>query len=306
MKVQRVHLRIPASTSNLGPGFDCIGLALALYNEFQFERLPRTEVEIILGGEGAESLPADPSNRAYQAFLFTCRAIGIEPPGVRILQHNHIPLARGLGGSGTAVLAGVIAALLFSGEDPAPQRVLDLAFALEQHPDNITPSLVGGLTISHVADGHVYYVKIDPPAGIVGVVLIPEQGMDTALARAVLPQSYTREDVIFSIRGASMLVAALATGQMEHLALAMQDRLHQPQRTALIPAMPAVFEAALAAGALGVALSGAGSGIFALADEEAAQRVATAMEERAEQLGWPARARILVLEHSGTRIVQAV
>jgi homoserine kinase len=299
---RRVALRAPASTSNLGPGFDSIGLAVQLYNEFLFERI-ESGLEIIIEGEGAGAIEQGLDNRTYRSFRAASQALGAETPAVRITQHNAIPLARGLGGSGTAVLAGVIAAFLFAGVEPQTERVLDLAFTIETHPDNLNPSLVGGLTVSTVADGHVAYVKIIPPARLTTVTLIPDRGLETGLARQVVPQQFSRDDMIFNIRGSGMIMAALASDQLEHLALAMRDRLHQPYRIPLLPGMNEIFEAALNAGSPGVALSGAGSGIFAFAYAHNAEAVGEAMKAAAARFRIDAYALHLPIDNQGMQIL---
>lgn len=304
-KVRRLELRVPASTSNLGPGFDVIGMALGLYNEFIFERLEgkaERKPEIIIEGEGADILMRGES-RTYQALARASAQLGAEPPPVRIIQHNAIPLARGLGGSGTAVLAGIVAAFLFAGRDVDRSSVLDLALSMEGHPDNVTPQTVGGLTVSRASNGHVVYLKFAPPAHLRAVVCIPDRPLDTGLARQVLPTHYSREDVVFNIGGAAMTVAALATGNLEHLPLAMQDRLHQPYRAPLLPGMMEMIEAALAAGSPGAALSGAGSGIFAFAYAHNERAIGAAMERAAAQAGMKAYSLYLPINQDGLQIV---
>jgi len=194
----RVELQVPASTSNLGPGFDAVGLALNLYNEFLFERCDAA-LEIDIEGEGKTILERGLENRTYRAFQAASENLGNKVSGLRIVQHNAIPLARGLGGSGTAVLAGTIAAFLFAGVEPETSRILDQSFTIETHPDNITPSLVGGLTVSTLDDGHVHYIRVIPPSNLTAVMLIPEHGINTAEARKVVPQHFSREDTIFNI-----------------------------------------------------------------------------------------------------------
>jgi homoserine kinase len=299
---ERVELRVPASTSNLGPGFDAIGLAVSLQNEFLFERLG-TGFEIVIEGEGKSVLERGPDNRAYRAIRAASESLGNRVSGLRIVQHNAIPLARGLGGSGTAVLAGTIAALLFAGVEPEPSRVLDQAFTIETHPDNITPSLVGGLTVSIIDGGHVNYLKITPPSNLTTVILIPDRGLDTDEARKVVPQQLSREDIIFNIRGAGIITAALATGQLDHLALAMRDRLHQPYRSRLMPGMTDIFQAALNAGSPGVALSGAGSGIFAFAYLHNEKAIGEAMKATAARFGMKAYNLYLPIDITGVKIV---
>jgi homoserine kinase len=298
----RVELRVPASTSNLGPGFDAIGLAVSLYNEFLFERIG-SGVEIVIEGEGADVLERSPESRTYQTLRAACQALKCEVPGMRIVQHNSIPLARGLGGSGTAVLAGTIATFLFADIEPETSRVLDQSFTIETHPDNITPSLVGGLTVSMIDNGHVSYIKLIPPSDLKTVILIPDRPLDTGSARKVVPQQFSREDMIFNIRGAGMIMAALATGQLGHLALAMRDRLHQPYRAPLLPGMMEIFQAALDSGSPGVALSGAGSGIFAFAYSHNETAIGEAMRTAAARFGMNAYNLYLSIDNVGVRIL---
>jgi homoserine kinase len=274
-----------------------------LYSEFLFERI-ESGLEIIIKGEGTDVLTQETENRTYQAFQAACRYLGQEVPGIRIIQHNAVPLARGLGGSGTAALAGTIAAFLFAGAEPERSRILDQALTIETHPDNITPSLIGGLTISIVDNVHVTFIKLVPPSNLTTVTLIPDRPLDTGLARKIIPQQFSREDVIFNIRGASMIVAALATGKLEHLALAMQDRLHQPYRAQLVPGMVEIFQAALDAGSPGVALSGAGSGIFAFAYPHNEKAIGEAMKAAAARFGMNAYNLYLPIDHVGLQIVK--
>jgi homoserine kinase len=277
-------------------------LAVELYNEFLFERID-AELEIILEGEGQRVLERGPDSRTYRAFKAAYQAVGRQPPGVRIVQHNGIPLARGLGGSATAVLAGTLAAFLFAGDEPDLSRVLDQSFTFETHPDNLTPSLVGGLTVSVDDGGHVVYVKVIPQPELTTVTLIPDRPLETGAARQVVPTRFSREDAIFNIRGSGMIMAALATGQLEHLALAMKDRLHQPYRVPLLPGMMAIFQAALDAGSPGVALSGAGSGIFAFAYAHNAQAIGEAMKACAARYDMDAYNLYLPIDNDGLQIV---
>ena len=299
---KRVEISVPGSTSNLGPGYDSIGLALELSNEFLFDRID-SGVEITIQGEGAEILERGSENRTYRAFRTAFEGLGREPPGVKIVQKNSVPLARGLGGSATAVLAGTTAAYLFAGVGLETSRILDQSSVIETHPDNLTPSLVGGLTISVVDEGHIAYVKVTPPSELTTVTLIPDRPLETGETRRVVPMQFSREDMIFNIRGAGMIMAALSTGNLESLALAMRDRLHQPYRVPLLPGMTAIFEAALDAGSPGVALSGAGSGIFAFAYHHDAKAIGEAMKVEAAKHGMGSYVLHLPIDNRGMRVV---
>jgi len=297
-----VEINVPCSTSNLGPGYDSIGLALALSNGFLFERID-SGVEITVQGEGAQILERGVQNRTYRAFRAVFEGIGREPPGVKIVQKNSVPLARGLGGSATAVLAGTTAAYLFAGVGLETSRILDQSSVIETHPDNLTPSLVGGLTVSVVDNGHIAYVKVTPPSELTTVTLVPDRPLETSSARRVVPKQFSREDMIFNIRGAGMVMAALATGNLESLALAMRDRLHQPYRAPLLLGMMAIFQAALAAGSPGVALSGGGSGIFAFAYHHNAEAIGEAMKAEAAKHGMGGYVLHLPIDNRGMHVV---
>lgn len=302
MSITRIRLRVPGSTSNLGPGFDCIGLAVGLYNDYLFECI-ENGFEIAFEGEGAEVL-AKGESRTYRSLAHACSALGIETPAVRIVQHNAVPLARGLGGSATAVLAGIVAGYLFAGHDWNPTSVLDLAIQVENHPDNLTPSLLGGLTTSLVIDGHAPFVRVVPPPDLTTVTLIPDRGMETGSARQVLPTHYSRQDMVFNLRGSAMIMAALASNQLDHLALAMQDRLHQPHRVPLLPGMMEIIEAAVGAGSPGAALSGAGSGIFAFAYKDNERRIGAAMEAVAARHGMNSYCLYLPIDNTGLQVLE--
>jgi homoserine kinase len=244
---RKVEIKVPCSTSNLGPGFDAIGLALRLYNTFTFERLSHG-LEITIEGEGAGQLETDSGNRTFRSYAAVFNALRLAPYPVHIHQNNEIPLARGLGGSATAVLAGVIAALVLLGKEPKVDDVLGYSTLIENHPDNLTPSMVGGLTVSLWEPGRIAYVRLDPPEEITSVVLIPDFRLETGEARKVLPSQVPLADAVTNLRGSAMIMAAVAAGEIDKLALAMRDRLHQPYRAALLPGMHDIFRAALEAG----------------------------------------------------------
>jgi homoserine kinase len=299
--VREVRLRVPASTSNLGPGFDTLGLALGLYNEFLFERV-EGESRFSVEGEGAEVLRQGPS-RVLWALEAASAALGVPAPAIRLTQHNQIPLARGLGGSGTAALAGIVAAFLFAGRQLEPAQILSLGLKMEGHPDNITPQTVGGFVVSRAVDDEVIYLKLAPPAGLTSVVLVPDRPLDTGLARRALPEQYSRADVIYNLSNVALLVASLATGNIRHLAQAMRDRIHQPYRAPLLPGLLEIIDAALRAGSPGAALSGAGSGIFAFARAGQEQAIAAAMEAAAAKYGMAAYSLFLPVDTQGLEVL---
>lgn len=301
---RRVQVRVPASTSNLGPGFDVIGMALQIYNTITVERT-KAGVDISASGEAAEDLCRVEESVVVRAIQTACRAWGEAIPGLRIHLENQVPLARGLGGSSTAVIGGILAAAALLGRSPTAEEILSLALPLEGHPDNITPALVGGLTISMVEGDRVRFLQVPLPPELRAVVCIPDQRLSTRLARDVLPKEVPLQDAIYNLRALAFLVSGLLMKRPEAVSLGMRDRLHQPYRASLLPAMEPICQAALKAGAVGAALSGAGSTIFAFAREDA-PGVAQAMQGALEANGLTGRTVVTEIETEGAQIVEAV
>ena len=299
--MKRLRIRVPASTSNLGPGFDAIGMALKLYNSVSI-RPGRNGIKLRVRGEDGRPLALPEGNSLYASLDATCRELGI-CPAVRVSQRNDIPVQRGLGGSATAVLAGVAAALVMAGRAIIQQEVLVRALAFEGHPDNITPSLVGGLTTCLVDAGRIHWLRISVPEEIKAVVCVPDQPISTELARRALPSKVPHKDAAFNVGAASLLVAAIASGDFKKLGVAMRDRLHQQYRHHLLPGMEAICEAGVAAGAHGAALSGSGSSIIALATSNH-EEIGHAMRVAAKQHGLRARSTVLEVDNTGMVIEQ--
>lgn len=279
-----VVVRAPATTSNLGPGFDAFGLALTLENEAVFAAADRWLVEI--NGEGAGALPTDGTNLIAKA----C-ALGLEKWGsalkARISCVNRIPLGRGLGSSAAAIVTGLAGAAALSGKNPGRDEILDLALKLEPHPDNLAACLWGSFTIA--APPHV--VTLPWPETLRIVAAIPDFAVETAKARALLPKTITREDAVHNIARAAVLAAALASDSFLP-AWALDDKLHQDHRAPLVKAWPAAREAAIAAGALGAAISGSGPTLVAFTTSHA-RDVGAALASEFTKVG--AKARVLEL-----------
>ena len=270
-----IGVRVPATSANLGPGFDVLGLALGLYNEIVYEEADR--VSVTVEGEGAGRLDTGAGNVVARAALMAHEAAGRPFTGAAIQCVNRIPTARGLGSSAAAWVGGLVAANATLGSPLDRDAVLALACRAEGHPDNVAAALLGGLTVSCVSGDRVSAVSLPMPADLGWVVLVPRIESATREARAVLPDTVTRADAVFNLQRMGLLLAALASGRVDVLGVAMEDRLHQPQRQALFPWMEAVRRAALDAGALGCVLSGAGPSLLA-AVRGAARPVARAME----------------------------
>jgi homoserine kinase len=292
-----VHVRVPATSANLGPGFDALGLALALYNEVEAREADGVVVEV--EGEGAGSLPTSGDNVVARGVRLAFEAAGRPFKGVALRCLNRVPAARGLGSSAAAWVGGLVAGNALCGGGLSREALLSLATRAEGHPDNVSAALLGGLTVSCPgADGAVTAVSLPVPPRLSWVVLIPETTSSTAEARAVLPASVPRADAVFNVQRVALLLAALQAGRADALAPALDDRLHQPYRLALFPWMPAVVAAARGAGALGCVLSGAGPALLAVCVDEVAG-VARAMEAALAAAGLTGTARALPADLNG-------
>ncbi len=256
-----VTVRSPATTGNLGPGFDCLGMALDIWNFVQVEA-GASAFEVC--GEGRGELEAGPGNLVYDSFQMAFNEAGQTAPEVSIVCNNGVPIARGLGSSAAAVVAGLTAGNEFIGRAISRERLLQMASDLEGHPDNVAPALLGGCRVVVRDGGRLVTGAIPVPEGIRAVLFIPDVQMATEEARSVLPSRVSVEDAVYNIGRVGLLVGSLSSGDLSHLDTATQDRLHQPYRDRIFPAMKNVFRGAMDAGALGVFLSGAGSSVLAI------------------------------------------
>jgi homoserine kinase len=323
--VSTVSVTVPATTANLGPGFDCIGAALTLYNQFRFTRLDTNPNSLNRGGEtepasiivtGTEAQRVDTSadNLVYQAFLKFYQHISQTPPSVEIEIQLGVPLARGLGSSATAIVGGLVGANQLAGEPLDRGEVMKLAIAMEGHPDNVVPALVGGCCLAATGltdeshNNREAWEICDIPwhSDLVPVVAIPDFELSTKEARGVLPGTYSRADAIFNIAHLGLLLRGLQTGCPDWLKAALQDRIHQPYRKALIPGYDAVRAAALTAGAYELVISGAGPTLLALVDSAQASTVEAAMATAWQQEGMTVMVRSLSLDTQGARTANLI
>jgi homoserine kinase len=311
--ISTVTVTVPATTANLGPGFDCIGAALTLHNQFRFTRLDLSspsqgkgtgEVSIKVTGTEAERVDTSAGNLVYQAFVQFYQELRQTPPPVQIEIELGVPLARGLGSSATAIVGGLVGANQLAGEPLDRIEVMKLAIAMEGHPDNVVPALVGGCCLA-ATGGQVMkeweICEIPWHGDIVPVVAIPDFELSTQEARSVLPTNITRADAIFNIAHLGLLLRGLETGRGDWLRTSLQDRIHQPYRQALIPGYEAVQKAALAAGAYGMVISGAGPTLLALVDSASAPAVTAAMADVWQELGIKVQVRSLAIDTQGAR-----
>lgn len=309
--VSCVTVTVPATTANLGPGFDCIGAALTLYNQFKFTRLDsaKPELKITVTGAEAERVNTSADNLVYQSFVKLYQHIGETPVSVEIEIDLGVPLARGLGSSATAIAGGLVGANLLAGSPLSQAEVMELAIAMEGHPDNVVPALLGGCRLA--ATGLNEPQRPEPReegweicevpwhSDVVPVVAIPDFELSTSEARRVLPNQYSRADAIFNTAHLGLLLRGLETGREDWLRAALQDRIHQPYRKALIPGYDAVREAAMAAGALGMVISGAGPTLLALVRRDLCVSVEEAIATTWQQEGIKAQVRSLQIDLHG-------
>ncbi|MBB6677627.1 homoserine kinase [Cohnella lubricantis] len=264
----RVVARTPASTANLGPGFDSLGMALPLFGWVDLKpSTPEEGTTVTLLGDSLDGLPTDKSNLVYEVAQMVFARAGVELPELHIAIRSDIPLTRGLGSSASAIVGALVAANALIGEPLTRDELFQLASELENHPDNVGASIFGGIVAAAWDGERAEAVRLDPPAGLTALVVVPAFELATKKARGVLPASVSMADAVFNVSHSSLLTAALAAGQFGVLRRAMRDRLHQPYRAPLIPGMETILREAGDHGALGAVLSGAGPTLLLLAEE---------------------------------------
>ena len=304
--VSSVCVTVPATTANLGPGFDCIGAALTLYNELKFIREqvnPNKKLVITVTGSESAKVAIDESNLVYQAFVKFFQHIEQKPPPVKIEIKLGVPLARGLGSSATAIVGGLIGANVLAGEVLTPAQIMELAITMEGHPDNVVPALLGGCRLAATSDTGWEICDIPWCKDVVPVLAIPDFELSTSEARQVLPSQVSRGDAIFNTAHLGLLLRGLETGNENWLRAALQDKLHQPYRKNLINNYDEIFTKTLSAGAYGMVISGAGPTLLALTNTANSQAVAAAMASEWENKGIKAQVQTLQIDNQGARSV---
>jgi len=255
-----LKVRVPASSANLGPGFDALGLALEIYLTCRFA--PADRLSITVRGRDADCISTSEDNLIWQTALNVARDVGGLLPPIALEIDNDIPLGKGLGSSAAALTAGVVIADHLLGLHWKPHRILDEAAQIEGHPDNVSACVLGSIVASALDSGGVARaVRLELPPAYDLAVVVPDFVLPTSEARAVLPNSYSKQDAIFNVQRSALLIAALATGTTSAFPAALEDRLHQPYRYRLVPGLEEMVKLR-APGLLGCALSGAGSSVL--------------------------------------------
>ena len=300
-------VEMPASSANLGAGYDCLGVALDLTNRVTVEARAGDGIELSVEGEGGGELGADRNNRFVQGLEAALAAVSGEEPrdfGWRIVMHNDIPLSRGLGSSAAATVGGLIAGAALADADLTTDELLRLATAIEGHPDNAAAVLLGGFVASAAGPEGVLAVRFDVPPGLGAVLFVPELRLATRDMRGVLPALVPFADAVANLGAVAVGVGGLASGRLDLFGRLTHDRLHEPYRATVYPQLPGMVAAAREAGALGACLSGAGSSILAFVDSaDAAAAVRVAFEATASRDRLAGRARDVTFRNEGARVV---
>lgn len=306
--IERATIRVPATSANLGPGFDCLGMAVDLWNE---TTVTLGKCSVTIRGEGAGSLPTDNSNLIATSAQHTFKALGVDSIDLGFDCVNEVPLTRGLGSSSAATVTGIVAAFAFANQDLSDAKTREQMFAIaadiEGHPDNAAPAVFGGCQIGIRVDEtskDFGWITSRVPISdeLKAVAFVPEFSMQTEAARGILPDTLTRSDAVFNVGRAAMLVHALSSGRWDLIRHATDDRLHQPQRIKhLFPRFRPIARGALDAGAHGVFLSGAGPTIMALATDRF-MTICYEMSENARKAQIEGKAVVLDISNDGVQI----
>ncbi len=260
-----MRIRIPASTSNMGPAFDAVGLALQLYLDVEVHALSRGPSVVAISGEDARLIPTDEDNYVWRSMVEIAEEAGCRLPHFSLEMENQIPISKGLGSSSCALLAAAAAVNFLCGLNWGKEKLLEIGVEREGHPDNLAPCLYGGLVAS-ICGEKIYCTKSEFPKEWTVIAVTPSLEVSTEHARAILPAEISRKDAIHNIQRTAFLMAQLVQGKREGIREAMSDRLHQPYRARLIPGLEEVLSMDHSEGLLGIALSGAGSSVIAFAD----------------------------------------
>ena len=296
-----VRVRAPATTGNLGSGYDCAGMALELYNTVEF-RETETGLKIELVGEGSGRIPTNENNLSIIAAQSVFKTVGFNPKGLLVHMNHEIPVSRGLGSSGVAIVTGAVAANELAGRPLGTDQLLRICSELEGHPDNVVPSLLGGFSVSSERSGKIIYQTFPVSTALKGIVAIPDFPLDTKVARSVLPKLIPMEDAVYNMCNVGLLVGSFLSENYNLLDQAMSDRIHQPYREKLIPGLMEVINKAQDAGAHVTALSGAGPTVIALATKNF-QQIGEAMIMEFAKNEICAKFKILSFDNSGCQIL---
>jgi homoserine kinase len=296
----KLKIRVPATTANLGPGFDCLGLALDWWNTIEVETIARG-LQVECDCPAGVDLPLNRHNLVVYGIDAVFRLAKQKRPPLHICMTSRIPIASGLGSSSAAIVGGLIAGNVLLGNLYSRDELVTLATRIEGHPDNVAPALLGGLMVAAMSGKQVTVARFPVPRELRCVLFIPNTALLTKRSRGILPKRIPRADAIYNASRVALWIAALRERRWDWLDVATQDRLHQPYRAKLVPGMYALFDAAKDAGARGAALSGAGPSIIAFADHQG-EPVARAMTQAARRMGLAGITRVVGVSAKGAQV----
>ena len=258
---------MPATTANLGPGFDCVGMALSIYNYLEIKEGTENGSNLVI--HAPRGVPAGEDNLIYKTIADFFNQAGIKLPPITMWQNDHIPMTRGLGSSAACIVAGLLAANSLAETGLTREQLIQMAAQIEGHPDNSTPALVGGLTVGAMTAERLEYVRLpdDSWKQLRFALMVPSFELSTEKARRALPEKYFRRDVVHNTARVALLIAALMAGDFKKLFYALDDRVHQPYRLPLVPDMDEIFKESRKNGAYNAFLSGAGPALIAVTDD---------------------------------------
>ena len=311
----KVSVKVPATTANLGPGFDCMGMALPIYNTITIEEtvLPGTGVEINVIADddktdelSLEHIPMDENSIIYKAVELLYNSIGQTPSELKITVHSQIPIARGLGSSASVIVGGLLAANELLGKPADEAALLSIATEVEGHPDNVTPAIVGGLVLtSSEDDGSIIYKKLDWPKEWTITVCVPEYELATDISRSVLPKEVPMEDAVFNAKRLGMFVHAIHTKDSALMKLVLKDKLHQPYRMKLVPGLEKIIENLKhEENVIGCVLSGAGPSILVISEKNNLDKIQSIVKDTWADLNVKADIYTLPVEEKGAEIIK--
>lgn len=311
----KISVKVPATTANLGPGFDCLGMALPIYNTITIEEtvLPGTGIEINVIADTQEAyelslehIPLDENSIVYKAVELLYNSIGQTPSELKITIHSQIPITRGLGSSASVIVGGLLAANELLGHPADEAALLSIATEVEGHPDNVTPAIIGGLVLaSQEDDGSVLYRKLDWPDEWQITVCIPDYELATDIARSVLPKEVPMQDAIFNAQRLAMFVQAVNTKDADLMKAALHDKLHQPYRMKLVPGLEKIMENLKhEENVLGCVLSGAGPSILIISHKNGVDKIHSIVKETWADLNVKAEVKTLPIEKNGAQIIK--
>lgn len=310
----KISVKVPATTANIGPGFDSLGMALPIYNTITIEEtvLPGTGIEInVLNDDTTtddlllEHIPMDENSIIYKAVELLYNSIGQTPSELKITVQSQIPIARGLGSSASVIVGGLLAANELLGKPADEVALLSIATEVEGHPDNVTPAIVGGLVLSSQEDdGRIIYTKLNWPEEWTITVCVPDYELSTDISRSVLPKEVPLEDAVFNAKRLGMFVQAVNTKDAELMKLALQDRLHQPYRMKLVPGLDKIIENLKhEENVLGCVLSGAGPSILVISHKNNLDKIKSIVRDTWEDMNVKVNIMSLPVEHEGAKII---